>query len=87
MPSMEKEIDKNLTPIIEEEEEIIREVRVQTSKRKEKKEKKRKKYIQYFIQIPAPIIEELNIEKGDIFIFKVPLNKKEYSIKLKKEIK
>jgi len=43
---------------------------------------------QYFIQIPKEIVNELELEKGDIVEFKIPLkNKKEYSIKFKKEIK
>ncbi len=40
---------------------------------------------QYSIQIPVDIIDALDLDKGDVFIFKVPLkNKKNYSIKIKK---
>ena len=80
----EKSIEKKLTPKIKEPDVIIREVKVQTSRSK----KRKTQYAQYSIQIPTPIVEELNIKKGDIFIFKVPLdNNKEYSIRLKRKIK
>ena len=69
-----------LSPEIKEED-IVREVKIQGSLSKERN------YTQLFAQIPAIVAQDLNIQKGDILVFKVPLNKKEYSIKLKKQIK
>jgi len=37
---------------------------------------------QYSIKIPISFIDELNIKKGDTFIFEVDPETKEYSIKL-----
>jgi len=43
---------------------------------------------QYLIQIPKEIAIELELEKGDVVEFEVPLkDKKNYSIKFKKKIK
>ena len=70
--SKKEEIEKMLTPKIEEPEELIKEVKVQDTGR------------QLIVQIPVQIAEALKINKGDIVIFKVPLkNIKEYSIKVK----
>jgi len=53
--------------------EIIKEVKVQDTGR------------QFIIQIPADVINSLDIEKGDKVIFKVPLKEKDkYSIKFEK---
>jgi hypothetical protein len=60
---------------IEEPEEVVKKVKVQDTGR------------QFILQLPRDFIDALDIEKGDIFILKVPLNnKKNYSIKLEKEI-
>ena len=61
---------------------IKRESKVQVSKPKNRATG------QYFIQIPKEIVTELDLEKGDIVEFKIPLkNKSKYSIKFKKNIK
>ncbi|MBI2632622.1 hypothetical protein HYW75_06460 [Candidatus Pacearchaeota archaeon] len=71
--SLKKGEGDNLTPKVQEPEELIKEVKVQDTGR------------QFVVQIPAQVVEALNIEKGDIITFKVPLDKvKDYSIKLKK---
>ena len=64
------------SPTIKESKVISKEVKVQHTGR------------QYVLQLPIDFIEALEIEKGDIFILKVPLNDiKNYSIKLKREVK
>ena len=69
-------LEKSLEPRIDEPEVLIKEVKAQHTGR------------QMIIQIPSLVVEALGIKKGDIFIFKIPLfKKKDYSIKLKKEIK
>ncbi len=68
------EIDKLLMPKIIEPTEINREVKIQHTGR------------QLVVQIPAEVAYTLDIEKGDFFVFKIPLsNKKQYSIKFKKQ--
>lgn len=76
---MAKDFEKGLVPVIKEEELIIRESNVQVSRSKKRNSS------QYFIHIPAPIVEELNIKQGDKFIFQLDVNnKQDYSIKLKR---
>jgi len=59
-------------PELEEPEILKKEVKVQHTGR------------QYLLPLPMDIIDALDIEKGDVFIIKVPLNnKKAYSIKFK----
>ena len=42
---------------------------------------------QFFLPLPVDFIDVMDIEKGDVFIIKVPLdNKGKYSIKLEKNI-
>jgi len=73
MQKSPKRGEDSLTPKVEEPKTLIREVKVQDTGR------------QLIIQIPSQIAEALNIKKGDIINFNVPLdNIKEYSIKLKK---
>ena len=65
--------EDNLTLKVQEPNELVKEVRVQYTGR------------QLIVQIPVQIVEALNIKKGDLLTFRVPLdNLKEYSIKLKK---
>jgi hypothetical protein len=73
MPKSDKIEDDSLTPKVEEPKELIKEVRIQNTGR------------QFVVQIPVQIVEALDIEKGDIITFRVPLDKiKDYSIKLNK---
>ncbi len=70
-----KSILKKVKPVIEEPEEIVKKVKIQDTGR------------QLVIQIPIRIANALNIKKGDMLVFKVPLKKKgEYSIKLDRDI-
>ena len=71
--SKKEELDEMLTPRIKEPEILEKGVKIQDTGR------------QLIIQIPAQIAQALDINKGDVIIFRVPLkNVKEYSIKLKK---
>jgi len=71
---MSKESDEN--PEIEEPKVLTKEVNVQHTGR------------QFLIQIPVQVAELLDIEKGDKFVFNVPLNSPEkYSFKLKQKTK
>lgn len=58
---------------IEEPDEVIKKIKLQHTGR------------QYTLAIPVSIIDALDLEKGDLFIFKVPLkNKNDYSITIEK---
>ncbi len=64
-----------LNPKIKEPKEVLKEVKVQYTGR------------QYIIQLPIDFVDVMDIEKGDIFIIKVPLeDRSKYSIKLKKKL-
>ena len=61
-------------PTIKEQKELVKEVKLQYTGR------------QYLLQLPRGFVEALDLEKGDVFIIKVPLNNvKNYSIKLKEK--
>lgn len=69
-------IEDELTKKIEQPDEIVKQVKLQHTGR------------QYILQIPADVVNALDLEKGDIFIIKVPLeNKNEHLIKLKRKVK
>ncbi len=60
---------------IEEPEVLVKKIKVQYTGR------------QFTLAIPIDVIDALDIEKGDTFIINIPLNnKKNYSIKLDKNI-
>ena len=73
---VKKEIDDEFEDLIH------KEIRVQCSKRKDRTKG------QFFIQLPAEVVRELEIKKGDIITIDIPLKEKyKYAIKLKKQIK
>ncbi|MBI2628839.1 hypothetical protein HYW74_02040 [Candidatus Pacearchaeota archaeon] len=43
--------------------------------------------LQYSLKLPIAFVEELNIKKGDIFVIECDPETKEYSIRLKKNVK
>ena len=64
-----------LAPRIEEPDILIKEVKIQHTGR------------QFTLPIPIQVVEALDIEKGDIIVFEVPLEEKDknkYKIRLKK---
>lgn len=69
---MEKSVKDLLNPVIEEPDELIKEVKVQDTGR------------QLILPLPALFSNILKIKRGSIFILKASIkNKGEYSIKLK----
>ena len=72
----EGEIEKLWDNGDNDDEEFVKEIKVQQTKRG-----------QHFLQLPIAFVELLKIKKGDRFIVKVPKDIKDYSIKLKRKLK